>query len=188
MKMMLIVLLMVLLFGLLPVQAQSACPVATAVNFAISNYGNGFTAVQVAQPDGYMPIQRSIVYSLPISASRPIDRIEFDIRASWSTVGSDRLTINAFPGVDCNEHGFAGQFSWSDMPSRIDVQDAAQNGVWYHSSYPWIPQAMSDLRGYANPPDEPILYLVVVLSNYNQNTTVTGLQIDVRNISITYSS
>jgi hypothetical protein len=182
------VLLMVLVLGILPVQAQHVCPVTTAVNFAISDYGNGFTAVQIAQPDGYMPIQRSIIYALPIESGRQIAGVTFDVRASWSAVGTDRLTINAFPGVDCDAVGFSGQFSWSDAPYHITVQDAAQNGTWYHNSYPWIRTAISDLRGYANPPVEPVLYLMVVLANYNQNTTVTGLQIDVRNITVIYSS
>jgi hypothetical protein len=188
MKRMMIVLLMVILFGFLPVQAQSACPDSTALNFVLSDYGNGFTAVQTGQPEGYLPVQRTLVYTMPIEAGRQIASVEFDTRVTWATAGAVPMYIIAIPGVDVGANGFAGQFSWEGHPQRIEMQNAAQNGVWYHDSYPWIRQALNDLNGYANPPDVPVLYISVVLMSYNQNTTATGLQIDVQNITVTYSS
>jgi hypothetical protein len=188
MKVVMLVLLMVLLFGVLPVQAQSACPEPTALNFVMTDYGNGFTAVQSGQPDGYLPIQRKLVYTMPIMTSHPFASVEFDFRVTWASIGAEPLMVAAIPGVDVGVHGFAGQFSWEGHPHRIEVQDNTQRGVWYHNSYPWIRPALNDLNGYANPPDMPVLCLSVVLNGYNQNTTATGLQIDVRNITVIYSS
>jgi hypothetical protein len=185
MKMVLIVLLMVVLFGVLPVQALDTCPVTTAANFAITDYGNGFTAIQTSPPDGAWPFQRKIVYELT-GITAPVAMVEFDWRVSWTNPGSTPVRLTAWPVMNCN----SWPFLWSGFSPthRTDIRtsDSAANGVWTHFRFPVATMEWTAAHGVANPPADGLMQIVISLESYNQDTTISGLQIDVRNI--TYSS